>query len=73
MLQEAALRVLVALHSLRLKTQDEHGQTLAEYGLIVAVIAVAIVVTAMVGFKGALVGQFARSTNCLNGTAANCS
>lgn len=72
MLQEAALRVLVALQNLRSKTQDERGQTLAEYGLIVAVIAVAIVVTAMVGFRGAIVGQFDKSANCLNG-GAGCS
>ena len=72
-MQKATIRVLAALHNLRSKTQDEHGQTLAEYGIMMAVIAVAIMVTAMIGFKGALVDQFDRSGSCLNGTAAGCS
>ena len=71
-MQESAMYVLAALHNLRSKTQDEHGQTLAEYGIMMSVIAVAIMVTAMIVFKGALVGQLNKSTNCLNG-AGGCS
>jgi pilus assembly protein Flp/PilA len=46
--------------------QDEEGQTLAEYGLIMAVIAVAVVVAAGVAFRGAIIGAFDSATNCLN-------
>jgi Flp pilus assembly pilin Flp len=70
MIQEVALRVFVALkgigQSLESKFQDEEGQTLAEYGLIMAVIAVAVVVAAGVAFRGAIIGAFGSATNCLN-------
>lgn len=71
MLNELALRVFVALksigQSIESKLQDEEGQTLAEYGLIMAVIAVAVVVGAGILFRTAIVGSFNKSTNCLNG------
>ena len=77
MVSELALRVFVALkgigRGIEAKFQDEEGQTLAEYGLIMAVIAVAVVVAAGVAFRGAIVGAFNKSTNCLNGTTAGCS
>lgn len=67
---ELALRVFVALksigHAIESRLQDEDGQTLAEYGLIMAVIAVAVVVAAGVAFRGAIVGAFSSATNCLN-------
>jgi Flp pilus assembly pilin Flp len=70
MINELALRVFVALkgigQSLESKFQDEEGQTLAEYGLIMAVIAVAVVVAAGVAFRGAIIGAFGSATNCLN-------
>ncbi len=70
MINELALRVFVAVksigHSLEAKIQDEEGQTLAEYGLIMAVIAVAVVVAAGVAFRGAIIGAFNSATNCLN-------
>ncbi len=72
MIQELALRALVAFKMIQAKTQDEDGQTLAEYGLIMAVIAVAVVVAAGVAFRGAIVGAFDKSTNCLNGTTVGC-
>ena len=72
MIQELALRALVAIKMIQVKTQDEDGQTLAEYGLIMAVIAVAVVVSAGVLFRGAIVGAFTKATDCLNGTAAGC-
>ena len=53
-------------HALEAKFQDEEGQTLAEYGLIMAVIAVAVVVAAGVAFRGAIIGAFSAATNCLN-------
>jgi Flp pilus assembly pilin Flp len=77
MLNELALRAVVALQALgnaiEAKFQDEEGQTLAEYGLIMAVIAVAVVVAAGVAFRSAIIGAFTSATNCLDGTTANCS
>ena len=70
MINELALRVFMALkgigQSLESKFQDEEGQTLAEYGLIMAVIAVAVVVAAGVAFRGAIIGAFSAATDCLN-------
>ena len=40
---------------------------MAEYGLIMTVIAVAVVVTAVTLFSGAIVTAFNSATNCLNG------
>ncbi len=49
-------------------THDEDGQTLAEYGLIMAVIAMAIVIAAVLAFRGAITSAFWSATNCLDGT-----
>ena len=68
MIKNLALRVLVALQGLESKVQDEEGQTLAEYGLIMAVIAIAVVVAAVVAFRGAIVGSFSAATTCLSGS-----
>ena len=72
MVNELALRVFVTLQGLgnaiESKFQDEEGQTLAEYGLIMAVIAVTVVVAAVVAFRGAIVTAFNSATNCLDGT-----
>jgi Flp pilus assembly pilin Flp len=77
MLTNLVLRALVALQGLeshlQQKVQDEDGQTLAEYGLIMAVIAVAVIVAAAVAFKTAIVNSFKSATNCLAGTTAGCS
>jgi Flp pilus assembly pilin Flp len=68
MLKELALRVLVALQGIESKVTDEEGQTLAEYGLIMAVIAIAVVVAAVVAFRGAIVSAFNGATKCLSGS-----
>ena len=78
MVNELSLRAFVALqglaHAIEAKFQDEEGQTLAEYGLIMAVIAVAVVVAAGVAFRGAIIGAFDSATSCLNkaSTSAGC-
>ena len=72
MIQELALRALVAFQMLEAKTKDEDGQTLAEYGLIMAVIAVAVVVAAGVAFRGAIIGAFTEATDCLSGATSGC-
>ena len=75
MVNELVLRVFVALkgigQSLESKFQDEEGQTLAEYGLIMAVIAVAVVVAAGVAFRGAIIGAFSSATNCLSAASSS--
>jgi Flp pilus assembly pilin Flp len=68
MFKDLALRVLVAIHSIEARFQDEEGQTLAEYGLIMAVIAIAVVVAAVVAFRGAIVSAFNGATQCLTGS-----
>lgn len=68
MLKELALRALVAIQGLEGKVKDEEGQTLAEYGLIMAVIAVFVVTTAVLLFRGAIVTAFNNATDCLDGT-----
>ena len=68
MIKDLVLRVLVAIQSLESKVKDEEGQTLAEYGLIMAVIAVAVIALAGIAFRGAIVGAFDRATACLGGT-----
>ena len=65
---EALLRLMAGLHEIRARLADEEGQTLAEYGLIVAVIAVAVVVGAVIAFRGAIMGAFNSALDCLDGT-----
>jgi Flp pilus assembly pilin Flp len=67
MLTGLALRILVALQSVP-AAQDEDGQTLAEYSLIIGVIAVAIVGIALVVFRDALAGAFNGVIPCLTGS-----
>ncbi len=68
LLNEALLRILVGWHQLQARVQDEEGQTLAEYGLIMAVIAVAVVVLAVTVFRNAIVDAFNSATKCLSGS-----
>jgi Flp pilus assembly pilin Flp len=68
MVKDLVLRMLVAFQGLEAKVKDEEGQTLAEYGLIMAVIAVAVVVLAVVAFREAIVTAFENATGCLDGT-----
>ncbi len=66
-LNNAFLRLL-SWQAPRIETSDEQGQTLAEYGLIMAVIAVAVVITAVTLFRTAIIGAFNSATGCLSGT-----
>ena len=67
-LNEALLRALAGWHNLEARLSDEEGQTLAEYGLIMAVIAVAVVVAAVIAFRGAIITAFNSAVNCLDGS-----
>jgi Flp pilus assembly pilin Flp len=68
LLNTALLRVLTGWQGLQARLTDEEGQTLAEYGLIMAVIAVATVIAAVVLFRGAIIAAFNSATNCLDGS-----
>ena len=65
-LNDAILRLL-SFQAPRIEFPDEKGQTLAEYGLIMAVIAVAVVITAVTVFREAIVVAFEGATDCLDG------
>jgi Flp pilus assembly pilin Flp len=68
LINEAVLRVLTGWQGLQARLTDEEGQTLAEYGLIMAVIAVATVVAAVVLFRVAIIAAFNSATGCLDGS-----
>lgn len=68
LVSETLLRLMVGLQGLRTRLADEEGQTLAEYGLIMAVIAVAVVVGAVVAFRGAIIDAFNGTVCHLNQT-----
>ena len=65
---EALLRALTGWQNLQTRMKDEDGQTLAEYGLIMAVIAVAVVVIAVTVFRNAIVTAFESAVDCLDGS-----
>lgn len=69
LVNEALLRALVGWYNLRARLEDEHGQTLAEYGLILAVVAIGIVVAAVIAFRTAIIGAFDAVTACLSDPA----
>lgn len=68
MLNELALRALVAIKGLSGKFQDEEGQTLAEYGLILAVIAVFVIGGAAVVLRTQIESAFNNAAGCLDGS-----
>ena len=67
-MEKFAVWILITLRDLQSRISDEEGQTLAEYGLIMAVIAVAVVAAAAVAFRGAIIGAFSSATTCLSGS-----
>jgi Flp pilus assembly pilin Flp len=67
-LNEALLRAVTGWQELRIRLSDEEGQTLAEYGLLIAVVAVIVVAGAVTFFQGQLSGAFNAAGDCLTGT-----
>ena len=61
--EHAALWLLVRAQGL----SGERGQTLAEYGLIISIIAVGAVVLGMIAFRNNLVVGWNAMSDCLNG------
>lgn len=68
LVSETLLRLMVGLQGLRTRLADEEGQTLAEYGLIIAVVAIAVVVGAVIAFRQAIIGAFNGALDCLDGS-----
>jgi len=64
LLNEALLRLMVGLQGLGSEGERERGQTLAEYGLITALVAVAVTVGALVLFRAAILDLFDEITDC---------
>lgn len=53
------------VRTLRNLLRDERGQVFTEYGLILALVAVLLIVV-LIGMRGGLQNVFNRITNCLN-------
>jgi Flp pilus assembly pilin Flp len=68
MLDQLALRIYLGLRSVIERAQDDEGQTLAEYGLIMAIVGVSVVVLAAVAFRDAIIGAFDNAKTCLGGS-----
>ena len=52
----------------RATARGEYGQTLAEYGLLLTLVAVGVVVPTLILMRTALAGAFTDVGNCLLGT-----
>jgi Flp pilus assembly pilin Flp len=70
-LNNLILLLLAKFHGLAGSFRDELGQTLAEYGLIMSVIAIAVLVLAVVAFRGTIIGAFTTAGTCISTAAAN--
>lgn len=55
------------MYGLCLKLRSTRGQAMSEYGLILAIVAVALI-AAMIGFRNELIALFNSLTNTLLGT-----
>ena len=60
--------VLLCIARLQGAFASERGQTLAEYGLIITIIAVGTTVLGMIVFRDALVAGFNSASGCLDGS-----
>ncbi len=73
-LNQATLRVLSRWHTLQDHFLGEGGQTLAEYGLILAVISLVGAVSALLFFQNVISGPgaFTVIANCVSNPASGC-
>lgn len=60
--------LLVAIRASGLLTRREQAQTLAEYSLILTLIAVGVTVTGMIVFRTQIAANFTAVTSCLTGS-----
>ena len=63
---DLVLRVLLTLRGRGAQSRSEDGQTLAEYSLIISAVAVAVVIAAVLVFRGAVADAWNTATDCLN-------
>jgi Flp pilus assembly pilin Flp len=68
MFSSVALRILSVLEGFAARARDEDGQTVAEYGMIITVVAVATIVLAITLFRDSITSAFNAAINCLDGT-----
>lgn len=61
-------RLVFALAGWRNRTASDHGQTMAEYSLILTLIAVGAVLAALIVFGAALADAFSAVAACLDGS-----
>jgi Flp pilus assembly pilin Flp len=66
-LSDLPLLALAKAQTIARDARAEHGQTLAEYSLIITVVAVGLVLLAMMTFRDALGGAFDATRDCLDG------
>jgi Flp pilus assembly pilin Flp len=62
-LSERFLRLLLWLGALR----RENGQTLAEYALLISLVAVAVTATALIAFRDQFAAGYDSMSDCLHG------
>lgn len=65
LLHTLILTALAAWHELRNRLASTRAQTLAEYSLVLTLVAVGVVVPTLILFRGALAGAFDGATACL--------
>ena len=57
--------LLIAATLFRAAVKRDQGQTLAEYGLLLTLVAVGVVVPTLILMRGALAGAFGDATDCM--------
>ena len=67
MLRSATDALALAVLRVYVRLRVERGQTLAEYGVIVSVLTVFVVVVAVLGFGDAVTSVFSNMVSCLSG------
>ena len=67
-LSDALLHLLTRWGELRVRFSEERGQTLSEYGLLITVISVAVVLLAAVTFREHLAAASEAAASCLDGS-----
>ena len=72
MLNEAMVRVLSGWYKLQARASDENGQTLAEYALILAVIALVGVTAAVLFFQNTIATAFETIGDCITNPQTGC-
>ena len=72
LVNEAMVRVLSGWYKLQARASDENGQTLAEYALILAVIALVGVTAAVLFFQNTIATAFTTIGDCITNPASGC-